>query len=74
MLNVLFAANTAVMRMMQNTVKQPGKFAGFSKKERQNLPAVFSILFLLIYLLTYLTGKADAESVQNWKLFYKHSL
>lgn len=44
-------------------VKQPGKFTDFPKKERQNLPAVFSILLFLIYLLTYLTGKADAESI-----------
>jgi len=29
----------------QSNVKQLGKFAGFSKKERQNLSAVFSILF-----------------------------
>jgi len=29
----------------QSNIKQLGKFAGFSKKERQNLPAVFSILF-----------------------------
>jgi hypothetical protein len=28
-------------------------FAGFTKKERQNLPAVFVILLLLKYLLTY---------------------
>jgi hypothetical protein len=58
----------------QSNVKQLGKFAGFSKNGRQILPAVFSILLVLIYLLTYLTGKADVERVKNWKLFYKTSI
>jgi hypothetical protein len=37
----------------QSNIKQLGKFAGFSKKERQSLPAVFLILLFLIYLLTF---------------------
>ena len=51
----------------QSNVKQLGKFTGFSKKERQNLPAVFSILLFLTGVLIYLTGKSDAESGKNCK-------
>ena len=58
----------------QSNVKQLGKFAVFSKKERQNLPAVFSILLFLIYLQTYLNGKADVERVKTGSCFTKPQL
>jgi hypothetical protein len=50
--------------------KKRGKFASFSRKERQNIPLVFAILLLLKYLLTYLTGIAEADSGKFWTLFY----
>ncbi|MDD5410664.1 MAG: hypothetical protein PHF31_04505 [Methylobacter sp.] len=51
-------------------VKQPGKFAGFPKKRVKNYQQYFQSYCFLIYLLTYLTGKADAESIAKYSLFY----
>jgi hypothetical protein len=49
--------------------KKRGKFASFARKKSRNLPAVFVILLLLKYLLTYLTGKTNADSGKFWTLF-----
>ncbi|MGZ3814946.1 MAG: hypothetical protein ACXVA0_24640 [Mucilaginibacter sp.] len=49
--------------------KKSGKFASFSRRECQNIPSVFVILLLLKYLLTYLTGKTNADSGKFWTLF-----
>jgi len=44
------------------------------EKRVQNLSAVFAILLVLKYLLIYLAGKANTESVKNLKLFYTPGL
>lgn len=62
----LYQANRPICRLL---CQAAWKFAGFARKERRNLTAVFVILLLLKYLLTYLTGKAGANSGKFRKPF-----
>jgi hypothetical protein len=54
-------------------VKWRGKITSFSNKERPNSPVVIFILLFLKYLVSYLTGKIDAESGKIG-VFYIHGL